>query len=54
MHGRDEKCIKILVLKPQVKRPLGKLRHTWEIIKVDLKVWTGFIWLGLETRDGLL
>jgi len=42
---------KILVRKPEKKRPLGQPRHRWDDnMKMDLgeigwKVWTGFIWL---------
>jgi hypothetical protein len=36
-HGRDERCIKILVGKPEGRRPLGRPRRRWEDnIKVDL------------------
>lgn len=39
-------------------RPHGNSRHTWEDnITVDLKqvwrMWPGFIWLRIETNDGL-
>jgi len=37
-HGRDEKCIKFLVKKPEGKRPLGSSRHRCEDnIKMDLE-----------------
>jgi hypothetical protein len=29
-HGRNKKRIKILVRKPEGKRPLGRPRNTWE------------------------
>jgi hypothetical protein len=50
---------KILVKKPQGKRPLGRPKHRWEDnIKVDLKgigleMWTGFIWLRIGFSGGL-
>jgi hypothetical protein len=28
-HGRDEKCIRILVRKPEGKRPLGRTSRRW-------------------------
>jgi hypothetical protein len=32
MHGRDEKFYKILVVKPEGKRPLARPMHRCEII----------------------
>jgi hypothetical protein len=29
-HGRDEKCVQILVEKPKDKRPLGRPRLRWK------------------------
>jgi hypothetical protein len=29
-HGEDEKCINILIEKPEGKRSLGRLRRRWE------------------------
>ena len=38
MDGGEERCIQVLVGKPEGKRPLGRPRHRWEDnIKVDLK-----------------
>jgi hypothetical protein len=57
-HGRN--AHKILVGKPERKRTLGIARHRWkDNIEVELKetryrVWTGFIWLGIVIRSGLL
>jgi hypothetical protein len=50
---------KILVGKPERKRPLGRPRHRWEDnIKMDLKRhtmgWHGLIWLRIATSDSLL
>jgi hypothetical protein len=58
MHGRD-KFIKILVKKPEEKSPLGRPRHRWEAIRMDLgtysgKVWTGCIWLRIGNSGRLL
>jgi hypothetical protein len=35
IHGGN-KCIKILVKKPQGKTPIGRLRHRQKKIKMDL------------------
>jgi hypothetical protein len=55
--GRKE--YRVLVGKPEEKRPFGRPRHRWEDeIRMDLKetgwgVWSGFIWLRIGTNDGL-
>jgi hypothetical protein len=57
--GEIKNAHKILVGKPERKRPLGKHRHKWEDnIKVDHReigfgVWIGFIWLRIGTGCGL-
>jgi hypothetical protein len=51
---------RILVGKPEGKRPLGRPRRTWED-RMDLRereredgvVWTGFIWLRIGTSGGM-
>jgi hypothetical protein len=44
---------RVLVGKPEVKRPLGRPRRRWEDdIKADLQevgAWTGLSWLRIET-----
>jgi hypothetical protein len=45
--------------KLKAKRPLGRPRHRWENIRMDLReIWlkalTGFIWLRIWTSGGLL
>jgi hypothetical protein len=36
--GEDKKLYKVLVLKPERKRPLGRPRHRWEDgIRMDLR-----------------
>jgi hypothetical protein len=53
---------KILVGKPEGKRPLGRLKCRWVCnIKMDLReigwdgmVWIGLIWLRIGTSGGLL
>jgi hypothetical protein len=41
---------KIMVGKPGGKKPLGRPRRGWE----DGRVWTGFMWLKVQIRGGLL
>jgi hypothetical protein len=50
---------RVLVGKPECKRPLERPRHRWEgNIKVDLtsveREWIGLILLGIGTSGGLL
>jgi len=51
---------KVLVGKPELKRPLGRQRHRWENnINMDLQetgvaVKTGWIWLRIGTGGGRL
>jgi hypothetical protein len=54
--GEKRNAYRILVRKPEGKRPLGRPRRRWEDnIRIDLKVvWTGFIWLRIGTSGGLL
>jgi len=38
---------RVLVRKPEGKRPLGRPRHKWqENIKMDLRKWDGGAWTG--------
>jgi hypothetical protein len=56
--GEDRKVYKVLVGKPEVKRPLGRPRCRWEDwIRMDLGktgLWIGFDWLRTGTGGGLL
>jgi hypothetical protein len=51
---------KVLVEKPEGKRPLGRPRLRWEdgsewiLGKLAWGVWIGFDWLRTGTGDGLL
>ena len=47
---------RVLVGKPEGKRPLGRPRRRWEdTIKMDLQgVWTGSSWLRIEIAGGHL
>ena len=56
----DRRCAqRVLVGKPEGKRPLGRPRHRWEDITMDLQevgweAWTDFIWLRKWTGDWFL
>jgi len=58
--GERRGLYRVLVGKPEGKRPLGGPRRRWkDNIKMDLRkwdvgVWTGSSWLGLVTDGGLL
>jgi hypothetical protein len=57
VEGRG--AYRILVGRPEGRRPLGRPRHRWEDnIETDLQVgwgaWTGSIWLSIGTGGGLL
>ena len=49
--GERSGVYRVLVEKPEGKRPLGRPRHRWkDIIKMNLqevgwKAWTGLVWL---------
>jgi len=51
---------RVLVGKPQVKRPIGRPRHSWEdnikmdLLEVDVGAWTGSNWLRIGTGGGHL
>jgi hypothetical protein len=59
--GEERKVYKVLVGKPEGKRPPGRPRCRWEDgIRMDLReiglggVWIGFDWLSTGTGGGLL
>jgi hypothetical protein len=58
--GEDRGVYRVLVGKPESKRPLGRPRHRWEDnIKLDLRErgiygGTGFSWLRIGSSGGLL
>jgi hypothetical protein len=60
MHGRGQKVYRVLVGKPEGKRPLERPRRRWEDgMKMDLReivwgVWSGFTWLSIGIAGGLL
>jgi hypothetical protein len=54
-YGAEGMFYRVLVGKPDGKRPLGRLRRCWEdnikmdLQKTELGAWTGLIWLRIET-----
>jgi hypothetical protein len=58
--GQGRGSYRILLGRPEGRRPLGRPRRRWEDnIKVDLQemrwgAWTGLIWLRIGTGGGLL
>jgi hypothetical protein len=58
--GEERKLYKVLVGKPERKRPFGRPRRRWEdgirmnIKEIGLGVWIGFDWLRIGTGGGLL
>jgi hypothetical protein len=60
--GEKKNAYRILVRKPEGKRPLGRPRRKWVgNIKMDLReiawdgvVWIGLIWLRIGTSGGFL
>jgi hypothetical protein len=58
-NGAKQNAYRILVGKPEGKRPLGRLRSRWvDNIEIDLRwdglVWTGLIWLRIGTSGRFL
>jgi len=52
--GRGRGVYRVLVGKPEGKRPLGRPRSRWTFRKLDVGVWTGLIWLRIGTGGGHL
>jgi hypothetical protein len=56
--GEKRNVYRLLVGKPEGKRPLGRPRHRWmDNIKMDLLerlLWTGLVWLRIGTGGELL
>jgi hypothetical protein len=59
--GEERKVYKVLVGKPEGKRPLGRPRRRWEnAIRMDLReiswggVWSAFSWLRIGAGGWLL
>jgi hypothetical protein len=46
--GEKRKAYRLLVGKPEGKRPLGRPRRRWvDNIRMDLGLWYGVMWTGL-------
>jgi hypothetical protein len=60
MYGVMGGVYRVLVVKPEGKRPLGRPKHGWEDnIKMDIQEvecgpWTGSIWFRIVTGVGNL
>jgi len=58
--GERRGACRVLVGKPEGKRPLGRHRYRWKKnVKMDLQevgcgTWTGLIWLSIGTGGGHL
>jgi hypothetical protein len=55
--GEKRNAYRLLMGKPEGKRPLGRPRRMWmDDIKLDLAedCWTGLVWLRIGTSGGLL
>jgi hypothetical protein len=58
--GDERKVYRVLVGKPEGKRPPGRPRRRWEVgnrmdlREIDWGVWSGFGWLRIGTGGGLL
>jgi hypothetical protein len=58
--GEGRNVYRVLVGKPDGKRPLARPRHRWEggiqmdLGKIGWGVWSGFTWLRIGTVGGLL
>jgi hypothetical protein len=55
-NGAKRNAYRLLVGKPEGKRPLGRPRRRWvDNIRMDLgEVWTGLVWLRIGTGGELL
>jgi hypothetical protein len=58
--GEGRNVYRVLMGKPEGKRPLGRPRRRWmnsfriDAREIRLGVWSGFIWLRIGTGGGLL
>ena len=56
--GSERGVYRVLVGKPEGKRPLGRPRRRWvDNIRMDLQevgIWTGLVWPRIETGGGRL
>jgi hypothetical protein len=60
LDGEGRGAYRILVGRPEGRRPLGRPRRRWEdnikmyLQEVEWVAWTGLIWLRIGTGGGLL
>jgi hypothetical protein len=48
--GKGRCTYRVLVRKPEGRRKLGRPRHRWQDnVKMDVRAWTGSIWLRIGT-----
>jgi hypothetical protein len=53
--GEKRNAYRLLVRKPEGKRPLGRPRRRWvDLLEIGWAVWTGLVWLRIETSGELL
>jgi hypothetical protein len=58
--GEERKVYKVLVGKPEGRRPLGRPRRGWENVirmlleEIGWSMWSGFSWLTMGTGGRLL
>jgi hypothetical protein len=58
--GEERKVCRVLVGKPEGKRPLGRPTRKWkdgiriDVGKIGCGVWSGFSWLRIGAGSGLL
>jgi hypothetical protein len=59
-NAEKRKAYRLLVRKPEGRRSLGRPRRRWvdninmDLGQIDGLVWTGLVWLRIETSGGLL
>jgi hypothetical protein len=54
-NGEKRNAYRLLVGKPEGKRPLGRLRRRWvDNIRMDGVMWTELVWLRIGTGGELL
>jgi hypothetical protein len=57
--GGQEKCVYALAGQPEERAHLkdlgveGRMTFKWTLKKWDRRAWSGFIWLRIQTIDGL-
>jgi hypothetical protein len=58
--GEKRNVYRLLVGKPEGKRPLGRPRRRWinkikmDLLEIGLSLWTGLVWLRIGTGGELL